>query len=66
MGRSNKEETVGPAGLDEARPRETRRVERHFTKRILAGFLLLAPLLITLWIGLFVFTTIDDLFRGLS
>ena len=47
-----------------SKPQKTRRVERHFTRRIVAGFLLLAPLLITLWIVLFVFTTVDNLFRG--
>ena len=47
-----------------SKPRNTRRLEHHFTRRIFAGFLLLVPLLITLWIVLFVFTTVDNLFRG--
>lgn len=47
-----------------SKPPSPRRLERHFTRRILSGFLLLAPLLITLWVVLFVFTTVDNLFRG--
>ncbi len=42
------------------------RVERHFWGRVLAGFLVLLPLIITAWILIFAFHQIDGLFGGLS
>ena len=42
------------------------RVERHFWGRVLSGFLVLLPLIITAWILVFAFHQIDGLFGGLS
>ncbi len=42
------------------------RIERHFWKRVLAGFLVLLPLIITAWILIFAFHQINGLFGGLS
>lgn len=42
------------------------RIERHFWGRILAGFLVLLPLIITAWILVFAFHQIDGLFGRLS
>lgn len=64
MDRFGQERHAENGASDGSRPPRARLVERHFTRRIFAGFLLLAPLLITLWVVLFVFTTVDNLFRG--
>ena len=64
MDRSGHEPHAGNGASNGSTPPRARRVERHFTRRIVAGFLLLAPLLITLWIVLFVFTAVDNLFRS--
>ena len=40
-----------------------RRLERHIGRRVLSGFLLLVPLLITIWILFFVVNLVDDFFR---
>ena len=42
------------------------RLERHFWGRVLSGFLVLLPLIITAWILVFAFHQIDGLFGGLS
>ena len=42
------------------------RVERHFWGRVLSGFLVLLPLIITAWILVFAFNQIDGLFGRLS
>ena len=42
------------------------RVERHFWGRVLSGFLVLLPLIITAWILVFAFHQIDGLFGKLS
>ena len=42
------------------------RVERHFWGRVLSGFLVLLPLIITAWILVFAFHQIDGLFGRLS
>lgn len=42
------------------------RVERHFWGRVLSGFLVLLPLMITAWILVFAFHQIDGLFGRLS
>lgn len=53
-------------------PEETRRaslhirLERHFWGRVLSGFLVLLPLIITAWILVFAFHQIDALFGRLS
>lgn len=53
-------------------PEETRRpslhirLERHFWGRVLSGFLVLLPLIITAWILVFAFHQIDGLFGRLS
>ena len=53
-------------------PEETRRpsphirLERHFWGRVLSGFLVLLPLIITAWILVFAFQQIDGLFGRLS
>ena len=53
--------------LDEpARPSLHIRVERHFWGRVLSGFLVLLPLIITVWILIFAFHQIDGLFGRLS
>ena len=58
--------------FDDLDPEETRRpslhirVERHFWGRVLSGFLVLLPLIITAWILVFAFHQIDGLFGGLS
>ena len=38
--------------------------ESHIFSRILAGFIILIPLLVTILILLFLFYTVDDIFRG--
>jgi len=40
------------------------KVESHILSRILAGFIILIPLLVTILILLFLFFSIDDIFRG--
>ena len=54
--------------IDPKEPRTSihRRIERHFWRRILAGFLVLLPLIITAWILVFAFHQIDGLFGRLS
>ena len=42
------------------------RLERHFWGRVLSGFLVLLPLIITAWILVFAFHQIDGLFGALS
>lgn len=42
------------------------RLERHFWGRVLSGFLVLLPLIITAWILVFAFHQINALFGGLS
>ena len=42
------------------------RIERHIWRRILAGFLVLLPLIITAWILVFAYHQINALFGGLS
>lgn len=42
------------------------RLERHFWGRVLSGFLVLLPLIITAWVLVFAFHQIDGLFGGLS
>ena len=42
------------------------RLERHFWGRVLSGFLVLLPLIITAWILVFAFHLIDGLFGRLS
>ena len=39
------------------------RVERHIGRRLLSSFILLVPLLITLWVFQFAFSIVDGLFR---
>ena len=57
---------------DDPDPEENRRpslhirVERHFWGRVLSGFLVLLPLIITAWILVFAFHQIDGLFGALS
>ena len=41
-----------------------RRVERHVSRRIVSGFVVLVPVLVTLWVILIVFFFVDKLFRG--
>ena len=43
-----------------------RRVERHISRRIVSGFILLVPVLVTLWVILIAFFFVDGLFRGTS
>ena len=40
------------------------KLESHVFSRILAGFIILIPLLVTILILLFLFYTVDDIFRG--
>ena len=57
---------------NDAEPEEHRRtslhirLERHFWGRVLSGFLVLLPLIITAWILVFAFHLIDGLFGRLS
>ena len=57
---------------NDAEPEEQRRaslhirMERHFWGRVLSGFLVLLPLIITAWILVFAFHQIDGLFGRLS
>lgn len=54
-----------PLGDQESSAQRTgRRVERHIGRRLVSGFILLVPLLITLWILQLVFSIVDGLFRG--
>ena len=48
------------------RPSFHSRVERHVWRRILGGFLVLLPLIITAWILVFFFHQINALFGGMS
>ena len=41
-----------------------RRLERHLTRRMGSGFLVLVPLIITLWILYLAFSFVDGVFRG--
>ena len=49
-----------------SRPSLHIRLERHFWGRVLSGFLVLLPLIITAWILVFAFHQINGLFGGLS
>lgn len=51
---------------EQRRPSLHVRLERHFWGRVLSGFLVLLPLIITAWILIFAFHQIDGLFGGLS
>jgi len=42
----------------------TKRLQRHVSRRIVSGFLVLVPLVITVWISYFVFSVVDGTFRG--
>lgn len=48
---------------DTAEPSPLKRFERHIGRRILSGFLLLVPLMITIWILVFIVNQVDDFFR---
>jgi uncharacterized membrane protein len=41
-----------------------RRLQRHASRRVVTGFLLLVPLGITVWVSYFVFSVMDGVFRG--
>ncbi len=60
----NELKSIDPPGI----PRTAfhNKVERHFWRRILSGFLVLLPLIITAWILIFAFSLIDGLFGRLS
>ena len=51
---------------EQHRPSLHIRLERHFWGRVLSGFLVLLPLIITAWILVFAFHQIDGLFGRLS
>ena len=61
----SQEDSQGSAGgaRDTAGLSPLRRLERHIGRRVLSGFLLLVPLLITIWILVFVVNLVDDFFR---
>ena len=47
-----------------AKQRPLRRLERHVWRRVGSGFLVLVPLIVTVWILYFVFSLVDGVFRG--
>ena len=61
----SQEDSQGSSGgaRDTAGLSPLRRLERHIGRRVLSGFLLLVPLLITIWILVFVVNLVDDSFR---
>ena len=40
------------------------RLQRHVSRRVVSGFLVLVPLVVTVWISYFVFSIVDGTFRG--
>ena len=64
MGDRQKDSQGSAGGVrDTAGLSPLRRLERHVGRRVLSGFLLLVPLLITIWILVFVVNLVDDSFR---
>lgn len=65
VGRRAKADGAALSGdVDEGRPSMRVRAERHFWGHVLGGFFVLLPLIITIFIIVFIFEAVDGLFRG--